>query len=186
MICTVPSSPLSALLARVGAVMSAAGDATPIMIGKSYLERGIGAGPRVVFVPETRGLWGPPPKLFPGTIAGVTTGCMMLVRGAESGDDATRFEAAEALADLMINVIRHLAPGRITGGEWKDDSPLPVDAYGADLALSFAYTRAVSDSPTVRAAIAAALCPVEPADPMRPRGDLGTTYTTVPTTNGSR
>jgi len=181
-----PTSPLSALLERVGPIFSKAGDATPILIGKGHLEHGIGAGPRVVLVPDTKGKWGPPPKQNAGYLAGVTSGCMVYVRGAESGGDATRFAAAEALAQRVINVVHHLAPGRTTGGPWGDDSPVSVEAFGADLAFGFTYTWPVPTDPVILAAIAAALTPTSAEDPMRPNGDAGTTFTIEPTTNGSR
>lgn len=179
MAATVPTSPLSEVLRLVGAVMGAIGDATPVMVGEQYLERGIGAGPRVVFVPEKRGTWGPPPQLNAGLVAGVTHGCALYVRGAESGDDATRFAAAEVLADLAVNILRALAPGRIVGGEWGDDSPAPVDAFGADLALTFTYTRGVAHNVTMAAAVATAIAARSPADPDRPNGDAGTTVSTA-------
>jgi len=177
-----PISTLSDLLSRIGPVLSAAGDMTPIMIGKGYLEHGVGAGPRVVFVPAPKGRWGAPSKIGAGHLAAVTVDCLMLVRGAESGDEATRLSAAEELADRTVNVIRHLAPGRTQGSEWADDSPLPVDAYGADIALAFSFTRQIADDPKIREAIASSLTPVSPEDTMRPNGATNDTFDVSVTT----
>lgn len=186
MAAAVITSTLSELLTLARVVMSAVGDATPVNIGAQYRDRGIGGAPVIVFVPEKRGSWGPPLKLNAGLIASVTHGCEVYVRAVESGDDATRFAAAEALAGRVIGILRSLAPARIEGGDWSDDSPTGVDAHGADLALTFRYTRCVAEDVTLTAAVKAAIAPRSPADPDRPNGDTGTTIKTTFATEPKR
>lgn len=135
-------SNLAAVIGQVGDALGALADATPCMIGKHYLEHfGAGSPPRVLFVPETRGKVGPPTEL--GFTASITHACDVFVRGPESGDDLGRFDAAYALGDLVIDLIQTAGTGRIEWTDYADGSPTNVDAFGADLAFSFTYTRNV-------------------------------------------
>lgn len=134
-------SNLGDVLAHVRDLFRAAGNATPIMVGKKYLsDFGIGKPPRVLFVPDVDGAMGPP--IEHGNPASDTHGCDVYVRAAETGDDIQRFRAAFALKGHVVDAVKRAASGRI---EWRgksgDDSPLVVDAHGADLTFGFAYQR---------------------------------------------
>ncbi len=136
-------SHLGVVLRQVAEVFGAAADATPIMVGKRYLEHfGTGSAPRVLFVPEPRGKFGDPIEM--GNPCSFTHSCDVYVRGAESGDDISRFDAAYELGDLVASEIARATTGRRgTETNFVDDSPADVDAYGADLAFSFTYRRDV-------------------------------------------
>ncbi len=162
-----PASHLGVVLRQVAEVFGDAADATPIMVGKQYLKTfGAGTGPRVLFVPEPRGKFGAP--IETGNPCSVTHSCAVYVRGAESGDDIARFDAAYELGDRVMSEIARATTGRrYTETEFVDDSPADVDAYGADLAFSFTYRRDVSwDAKIV--AVAAADADNAPARPTGP------------------
>ena len=175
-------SRLGDLVAAVRARFDAAADATPIMIGSGYELRGVGAGPRVVFIPHTAGKLGPPSRVGQMSVATVSAGCDVHVRAPEGGDDAFRFDLAERLADRVVNALRAIGPGRVELGNYSDNSPAPVDAFGADISLSFTYARQV---PRDAAIWTVATTPAAPPDPMRPNGSTGDTFaidaTTTPT-----
>lgn len=183
------TSRLSDVMREVQAVFSVIGDATPVMIGKQYLERGIGAGPRVVFAPHPAGKWGAVNELNSGHVGGIASSCNVYIRGAETGDDATRFDAAEILAERVMTALRWAgAGGRIEGGEFSDDSPVSVDAYGADIALSFTYYRGAPIDTAVRDAYRKGLITpgASPPDRDRPNGGNGNTYQQTVTTDNER
>src|SRR5512138_1662301 len=128
----------------IGQIVDAFGDmadATPIMVGKQFLERGVGSAPRVVFVPEPRGKVGAASKL--GRPASVEHSCAVYVRAPEEGSDVERFKAAHLLGDRVIDCIATAGAGRIIWGEYSDGSPVDVDAYGAEVVLTFTYKRDV-------------------------------------------
>jgi hypothetical protein len=136
-------STLADVLRQVTQAFDAFGDATPILVGRKYLEDfGAGSGPRVVFVPErSGGAMGDPQ--FMGDAASMQHSCEVYVRAAESGDDLDRLAATYALSDLVTDCIETAAPGRITWGRLDDDSPVDVDVFGAGLKWTFFYERAI-------------------------------------------
>jgi len=140
----------STLIDVIGQVIDAfglVGDATPMQVGKQYLERGAGIAPRVVWVPELSGKIGPPTQT--GYAASVTHSCDVYIRGPETGGDLDRFKFAYALQDRIISGLRRAASGHIEFGDLKDDSPAGVDAYGVDLAFRFTYQRNVRNDPAI-------------------------------------
>lgn len=174
-----PISTLDDLIRVVMAVFSAAKDGTPIMVGEAYKsDFGAGSPPRVLFVPEKRpGMLGGAPKVNANYLAGWSHGCTVYVRGAESGEDVGRLDAAYELADRVINAVKGASPGRVVlaPGNPDDDSPLPQDAYGADLTFSFSFVRGVAVDPEITRALRT-LGSVSPPDPDRPQGDTGNTF----------
>lgn len=174
-------STLADVIGQVRDAFDAMGDATPIMIGKQYLVQGVGSSPRVVFVPEPRGRIGDMLEL--GNAASITHSCNVLVRGPEEGDDLERFRATYALADRVICCIATAAAGRVEWGDYSDASPTDVDAYGAEIAFSFNYTRDVRHD-AARWALAPATVvatdPVPLVPPGEPAASVTTTITTVP------
>ena len=140
-------STLAAVIQQVIDAFAELGDATPIMVGKHYLEHfGAGFGPRVLFVPEPgAGRVDKPINL--GNAASVVHSCDVYVRGPENGTDVGRFDAVYYLADLVINALITAAPGRIEWGALRDDSPVNVDMLGAGLVFSFTYQRDVTHAP---------------------------------------
>lgn len=144
-----PPSSLAGVIREVRDIFDAAGDATPIMVGRRYLEQvPVGREPRVLFV-QTLGKVGPPIEL--GNAASVTHACDVYCRGPENGDDIERFDAAYALADLVISALRRAATGRLEWGAYDDSSPASVDGYGAEVRFSFLYERDVPHAPAVTA-----------------------------------
>ena len=151
---TNPSSSLADVIRCITDIFSGIVDATPIQVGKEYLSTfGTGEAPRVLFVPDPKGSLTDPPEGTGGMRyeAGIAHGCNVYVRGAEGGGDLGRFDAAYALADLVISALGRAARGRWAGRDFSDDSPTGVDAYGADIAFSFVYTRGVQSSPKAEA-----------------------------------
>ncbi len=173
-------STLADVIQQVKDAFDAMGDATPIMVGKKYIQN-IGSAPRIVIVPETDGRVGPP--IEQGDAASVSHGCMVLVRAAETGGDVDRFKRAYELGDRLIDCIGTAATGRIEWNAIGDGSPLDVDAYGAELVLQFTYRRAVRHDPK-RWALSAASTNNAPAEPLVPPGAVGSvdgaTYTVTP------
>src|SRR6266571_5337126 len=103
-----PPSNLSVVLGQVRDALAATGDATPVMIGMAYLEQfGVGAAPRVLFVPEPKGGGGKVgPAIELGNACSITHSCNVLVRGVESGDDLGRFDSTYALGDRVVSLIK--------------------------------------------------------------------------------
>lgn len=181
MIHTNPSSPLSDVLRCIVDIFSGIGDATPLEVGKGYLDRGIGIGPRVVFVPDPRGKGAEVPTGMGGTgyVAGVAHSCDVYVRGAEDVTDIGRFDAAYALADRVINAIQRAARGRVEFDfSVSDASPLAIDAFGADLNFKFTYIRAVQRDQAIWALPANPIA-ASPPDINRPPGTPASTVATV-------
>lgn len=136
-------STLADVIGQVIDAFAEIGDATPIMVGKHYVSSGLGQAPRIVFVPELRGTIGPPTEL--GYACSITHSCDVYVRGEETGDDVQRFRSAYALGDLVIDCIK-VAGGNFEGEQYRDNSPTDVDVFGAELAISFKFTRNVEHS----------------------------------------
>jgi len=130
-------STLAAVIGQVIDAFADMGDATPIMVGKLYLER-VGSAPRIVFVPEPAGKVGPPREL--GYSASIAHGCDVYIRGAESGDDLHRFDEAYRLERIVIDCVNTAATGSIEWGARSDNSPTDADAFGAEVKLSFTFT----------------------------------------------
>ncbi len=166
-------STLTTVIGQVKDAFEAMGNATPILIGKKYLDDfGVGSAPRVLFVPEAGGgKVGPPIEM--GNAASVIHSCNVFVRAEESGDDVGRFDRAYALGDLVIDCIHTAAPGRVEFGSFEDDSPTDADAYGADLAFSFLYARDVRHD-TARWSLPAADDDTSAVQPAIPPGQPGT------------
>ena len=175
-----PVSRISAVARFVAAVFDLAGDPTPIMVGAAYVgtkdaPAPVGGGSRVVFVPHRKGTLSGPERIGSGYVGALSCICDVHVRAPESGDDTTRFDAAEALMDRVVNCLR-CVPGRIATISVEDDSPADVDAYGADLVARFSYYRGIPRDAAIFAA-AAQVGAAPTLDPMRPRGSTGNTFT---------
>lgn len=166
-----PPSTLADVIGQVIDAFSAMGDPTPILVGKAYLDRVGSPDARVLFVPETKGKIDAAYEM--GGPASITHGCDIYVRGAESGDDIERFRSAYALADRVVSVLAAAASGRIEWGTHEDESPTDVDAFGAELVLSFSYTRDVWHD-TTRWELPAADASAASAQPAIPPGVPGT------------
>lgn len=180
---SVPYSPPSTLADVLGQIVdnfAAAGDPTPILIGKAYEAFGVGSAPRVLLAPEPRGKIGPP--IEQGNVCSVTHSCNVLVRGLEDGSDLGRFTSAYALGDRLLSAIRRAASGRLEFGDFTDASPTDVDAYGAELAFSFTYQRDVKWDGAIRGLPAAAADP-SPPQPVQPPGTAAISVAIDATTN---
>ncbi len=172
-------STLAGVLRQVRDLFAASGDATPIAIGKQYLSSfGVGSAPRVLFVPEPRGAVGPAIEI--GNAASMTHSCTAYVRGAESGDDFGRFDAAYALCDKTISSIRRVAAGHLEFGDMNDGSPTDANAYGADVVFAFTYQRDVRHDEAIMSVPSAAL-DTTPPRPIIPPGIAADGFEIIPT-----
>lgn len=174
-----PVSSLGDVLRRVQRLFSELGDGTPILIGKQHMaEPGPGSPPRIVFVPDETGRLGKASQANAGYLATWRRGCTVNVRGAESGEEAGTLDAADQLVARVVQVLKALDPSHlaIEGEGASENSPLPVEAYGAGITFSFAYVANIPIDPaTMRAA--RQLTAISPSDPDRPEGDTGKTFT---------
>ncbi len=169
---TQPASNLAAVLQQITEAMGAIGDATPVLVGKKYIEGfGAGSAPRVLFVPEPKGKIGPPREM--GNAASMTHSCDVAVRAREEGSDIGRFNAAYDLADLVVDLIDTACTGCLEWSDLRDNSPLAVDGLGADLAFSFTYRRDIPHS-ALRWSLAPATAASTTAVPQVPPGSPGT------------
>jgi hypothetical protein len=173
-------STLAAVIGQVKDAFDEMGNATPIMVGATYLERGAGIGSRVVFVPEDK-----PGKLLPpvkmGYAARMVHSCSVYCRAPETGDDITRLADVYALADLVISCVEAAGTGRIEWGETTNDCPTDVDAFGAGLKFSFTFSRDVPHS-AARWSLPAATSNNDLPEPHPPPGTPAAAVTVTPTT----
>lgn len=160
-------STLADVIGQVVDAFSEMGNATPIMVGGEYLERGVGVAPRVLFVPETGGKVGPGREL--GRAASISHGCEVYIRGVDSGDDLARLRATYELGDLVISCLQTAAPGRIEWAQYADSEPMTA---AGEIKLSFSYTRDVAHS-AARWALPAASADTSPKQVGLPPGVPG-------------
>lgn len=154
-------------------------DGTPIQVGKHYLkEFGAGSPPKILFVPSVDGELGPVPRLNARYVAGFTDICLVYVRAAESGEDIGRLDNVDDMVDRVVNILKALGAAIIEVGRGrpKDDSPLQVDAYGADKVFAFSYARGIPKHNEVWTAAKTAIVATAPTDPDRPEGSTGKTF----------
>lgn len=138
-------STLADVIGQIVEAFDAMGDATPIMVGRQYLENfGVGSPPRVLFVPEPAGKVTSAIEM--GCVCAIEHSCSVYVRAAESGEDLQRFRNAYALADKVLACLAVAASGRWAGGAYADSSPDGDDGYGAEVTFSFTYKRDVRAS----------------------------------------
>lgn len=135
-----PPSPLSTVLGQVRDVFASLGDATPIMVGRHYLEQaGFGSGPRILFVP-IGGAFEEPSEM--GAAGAFIYRCKCYVRATETGDDITRLDNAERLAEIVVGCLAVACSGRLKRGDFEDTSPVDAqDSFGADFSFTFGYAR---------------------------------------------
>jgi hypothetical protein len=169
-------STLAGVVRMVKEIFDSAGDATPILVGKRYVDQTpIGRVPRIVFVPDEPGRGGKVgAPIEMGNAASVTHACQARCRGREDGDDITRYDAAYLLADKVVTAIRRAATGRLEFGPYEDTSPTDVDAYGAEISFRFLYERDVPHTPEVVGVAAAPEASDEPVPSGMEHGERGT------------
>jgi len=152
------------------------------LIGERYEEQE-GAPPRVFCLVGEDGSVGGPGAVDANFVAGVTERCTMLLWGDETTADGDRYRAAKQLGIVLINVLRLVAPGRLSGLTLRRPYKTDLNTFGEEYRLTFEYQWRV---PRVAAIWAVPVTPLSPYDPMRPNGDTGTTFTLDVTTEGSR
>jgi hypothetical protein len=171
-----PISKLGDLLRLFARMMTEIGDGTLVQIGRQYLEQfGTGAAPKILFVPAPDGQLGGAPRLNARYVAGFTDVCLVYIRGAEAGDDFSRLDNVDDMVDRVVNILKALGAACVEVGRGKprDDSPLQVDAYGAQKVFMFAYTRGVPRNHEIWNRAFQVINPTAPTDPDRPLGDNG-------------
>lgn len=174
------ASTLAGLIGQVRDAFGEMGDATAIMVGKVHLKQGVGSpGARVLFVPEPRGSTGDPIKM--GSACSITHSCTVYVRAQETGDDLTRFDNAYLLGDRVIDCVATAAPGRISWGDYSDNSPADEESFGAELVFSFSYRRDVRHD-EIRWSLPAATADATARLPVIPPGESPAETTITVTT----
>lgn len=171
-----PISTLGDLLRLFARMMTEIGDGTTIQVGEQYLkEFGTGAPPKILFVPSPDGQLGGVPRLNARYVAGYTDSCRVYIRAAESGDDLGRLDHVDAMVDRVVNILKALGAAcvEVGKGKPKDDSPLQVDAYGAQKVFIFSYTRGIPKNHEIWNRAFQVITPTAPTDPDRPQGDNG-------------
>jgi hypothetical protein len=174
-----PISKLGDLLRLFTRMMTEIGDGTTIQIGRQYLEQfGTGTPPKLLFVPAPDGQLGGVPRLNARYVAGFTDVCLVYIRGAEAGDDFSRLDNVDDMVDRVVNILKALGAAIVEVGRGKprDDSPLQVDAYGAQKVFMFAYTRGIPRNHEIWNRAFQVIQPTAPTDPDRPQGDNGFTF----------
>jgi hypothetical protein len=145
----VQSAAPSTLADVIGQVVDAfgeMGDATPIQVGKHYLENfGVGAAKRILFVPDVGGRLGAAAEL--GSVCSVVHGCRVYVRSTESGDDLERLRDVYALTDKVLSCLSVACTGRLELGAYAESSPTGTDGPGAEVSFAFLYGRDVRHAP---------------------------------------
>lgn len=175
-------SHLGTVLRAISDLLSEAADPTPLMVGAHYASenaRGTGNAPHVILVPEPNGgRCNMGPAYETGRAAGQTHVCDVIVRAAESGDDISRLDAAYALSDRMVAIVRRACVGKveIKAPVGSYPSPTTADAFGAGLSWSFTYDRDVAHDDAV-SRIAASSPDTTPARPHGLPGSTGTLHT---------
>lgn len=143
-----PPASFSQFLRKILYYFRESGNATPILVGDAYLEN-VGIDARVVLVPEAVGEVGP--AMVMGSDASIAHGCEVHIRGAESGDDLDRYDAAHALQAKTISAIRRAGAGRLELKDYRPSSPTKVDAFGAQVSFSFSWRVDVQKDPEIYA-----------------------------------
>lgn len=169
-------STLADVLRAVRDMLSEAADGTPVLVGRAYLRAGVGSGPRVLFVPDIGGRLGPASEM--GMVASATHGCEVFVRADERAEDFDRLTLVYALADRVVSAIARAGAGRVTWETYADGSPTDTDAFGAELALRFTFSRDIPHSQTLLAVASAAN---GSAEPFPSGGQPGTASANPPT-----
>jgi hypothetical protein len=153
-----------------------------ILIGERYL-RQHGAPPRLVLV-RGSGDAGGALRIGDGNVGSWGQSFTAFIWGAETLDDALRYDAQDALSDQIVNTIRAIIPGRANITSINPLVTTNVITYGEELQLRVTYTRSVPRDAVIWAV---EVTPVSsPPDPMRPQGDTGDTFSLDATTEGSR
>lgn len=157
-------SELDEVLEFIVSLIRDAGDATPIQVGKKYLEDfGGGAPPLILFVPETDGDVSDE-ALETGRAGSAEDACDVHIRGAEDGTDIGRYRSAYALRRRVMSAVRRACSGRVKFQKYAPSSPLMVDSgLGAEVSFSFVYKH------DIRADEAIAAVPPAPIDTTPPR-----------------
>lgn len=174
-----PISKLGDLLRLFTRMMTEIGDGTTIQIGREYLKDfGAGAPPKILFVPSPDGQLGGVPRLNARYVAGFTDSCLVYIRAAEVGDDLGRLDNVDDMVDRVVNILKALGAAcvEVGKGKPKDDSPLQVDAYGAQKLFLFSYTRGIPKNHEIWNRAFQVITPTAPTDPDRPQGDNGFTF----------
>lgn len=174
-----PISKLSDLLRLFVRMLDEIGDGTTVQIGRQYLKQfGTGQAPRILFVPAPDGQLGGVPRLNARYVAGFTDVCLVYIRAAEAGDDFSRLDNVDDMVDRVVNILKALGAACVEVGRGKprDDSPLQVDAYGAQKVFMIGYTRGIPRNHEIWNRAFQVINPTAPTDPDRPQGDNGFTF----------
>lgn len=165
---------------RFVAIMAAYRPLVPVHIGERHLVEQSGPN-RVWIAPFGRCSWARPIKVSAGQMFEVRHGILIRVWGDETVTDADRYDAADDLADIVLNVVDRVAPGRAEPADMtRPDAS--VQSYGEQYAFGFTLSRGV---PKIRKVATLPLLPLEstsPPNPLNPTGEPGTVTVTLTNT----
>jgi hypothetical protein len=149
---------------------------TPLIyVGERY-DRQEGATPRLYFRPSPKERMAGVLEIGDRQVASRIQACDVFVWGAETTADLDRYDAADALLDLVIAGVFTAGAGRIAGGDVDRQDGTSIETLGEEYRWHFEYARLVPRSDAIEAAAAAlALMSKSPDDPDRPNGGNGLT-----------
>ena len=167
---------LDEVLQNIVEAFSAAGDATPIMVGAHYVsgDGHIGAPPCVIFVDVTEEL-AEPYEL--GHVAKDAHKCDVILRASEPGDDIGRMRNVRILSDRVVTLLRRYCAGKLELGKASKEYPSPfsVDSgAGVQRTWGFSYDRDIRADETMWAKIAPTPDDTTDPRPLVPPGAIGT------------
>ncbi len=168
-----PRSTVADAMAAIVARYLAVGDPTTFLIGERFLGSE-GAPGRIILVRGDGKAVGGPGKINDGNVDRLAQSFTAYVWAAEDTDDIVRYAALDAMLDRLVNACRATIPGRCEIGTFNPSITPSLVSFGEDMQVVITYSRGV---PRDGAIFAVPATPVSPPDPMRPNGDLGTTFT---------
>lgn len=167
-----------ALYAQAGLLRTVSTDPSTgieMLEGERYLHEN-GHPPRIVFVRDDEKVGGVL-EIGSNEIGSRSQGCTAYVWGAETTDDGTRYDAADALLDRLMAAVNIAGAGRITPGTVQPMKDTNVETFGEEYRWRFEYARQVPRDATLEAAATAlAVLSSSPDDPDRPTGGSGLTF----------
>lgn len=158
-------------------VMAIVAPNVPVHVGERHMVEQSGPS-RVWIAPFGRCSWGRPTKVSAGQMFEIKLGVIVRVWGAETVSDVDRWEAADDLAEIVLNVVDRVDPSRAEPVDMSRPDA-SVQTFGEQYAFGFTLSRGV---PKIRKIATLALLPLElasPPNPLNPDNELGTVTVTL-------
>lgn len=162
---------------RFKAIMTSLYPAVPVYIGERHLVEQSGPG-QVWLAPFGRCSWDRPIKASAGQMFNIRHALIIRVWGVETVADTDRYDATDDLADIVLNVVDRVAPGRAEPVDMtRPDAS--VQSYGEQYAFGFTLSRGVPKIRKVATLPLLALESTSPPNPLNPTGAVGTVTVTL-------